>query len=166
MPLFGRKPKAHRAVVHQLGEEGEAQAPSYFVLCDCGWNSPLLPPLTREEAFAAAYGHDTNVAAEVELVLDEGGWVVCSPPRVPDSARGGRRIDSRRTALRHMKRPDGAFRQSFRQPLLLALSAIVRYEGAREHPVGEPSPSARSEAPPEVLAEPPHPPRPLGSGEL
>ena len=75
MPLFGRKPKAHRAVVHQLGEGGEAQAPSYFVLCDCGWNSPLLPPLTREEAFAAAYGHDTNVAAEVELVLDEGGWV-------------------------------------------------------------------------------------------
>jgi hypothetical protein len=73
MPLFRRKPIAHRVVVHQLGKEQEDR-PSFWALCDCGWNT--LPRATREEAFADAYGHDPNVAAEVELGEEGGvGWI-------------------------------------------------------------------------------------------
>ena len=64
MHLFGRKPKAHRVVVLQLGEE--AQGLFFFALCDCGWNIP--PRNTKEEAFADAYGHDANVVKDVEPV--------------------------------------------------------------------------------------------------
>jgi len=74
MSLLRRKREAHRVVVHRLGEEDDSQPPSYLVLCDCGWNGPLLPPLTREEALAAGYAHDANVTEEADPVMDEGGW--------------------------------------------------------------------------------------------
>jgi hypothetical protein len=80
VPLFRRKPRAHRVVVLQLGADGDD--PSFMALCDCGWNT--LPRATYEEALSDAHGHDENVVEEVQPPLGEGGvgWLClfCGAP--------------------------------------------------------------------------------------
>ena len=60
-----------RVVVEELSGSIDDKEPFFMPKCECGWLGSVWPTTEKNEAFAKAYSHDSNVSDELTYSVHE-----------------------------------------------------------------------------------------------